>query len=75
MPCGVLLGSGGAADLIPDLLNKLDAPHRRLVILDDDPERLVRKIIDMLDKEYAGINTKELVQHWFLEDTVQNRKG
>jgi uncharacterized protein (TIGR00725 family) len=75
MPCGVLIGSGGAADLIPDLLNKLDAPHRRLVVLDDDPERLVRKIIDMLDKEYEGINTKELVQHWFLEGVAPSRKG
>jgi uncharacterized protein (TIGR00725 family) len=75
MPCGVLLGSGGAADLIPDLLNKLDAPHRKQVVLDDNPERLVKKIIDMLNKEYINIDTKALVNHWYLDAEHHKRKG
>ncbi len=66
--CGVLLGSGGTADMIPDLLAKLEPPHRNSVILDDNPERLVGKIIERLDKDYAGINTKALASCWYLDD-------
>lgn len=74
MPCGVLIGSGGTADLIEDLMSKLDAPNPELVIFDDDPERLVKRIIEMLDKEYRDINTKELAEHWFMHPTSK-RKG
>lgn len=74
MPCGVLIGSGGAADLIPALMKQLPPPAHDLVIYDDDPERLVRKIIGILDKEYADIR-KELRdhdQHWFMRETSTN---
>lgn len=71
MPCGVLTGSGGAADLIPDLMEKLGQNHRNMVILDDDPERLVKKIIDMLDEHNKGIDTAKLINQWFLEDPPQ----
>ena len=67
MPCGVLLGSGGTADLIPGLLDKLEEPHRNLIVLDDDPERLVAKIVAMLDKDFADIDTEAAANHWFLD--------
>ncbi len=67
MPCGVLLGSGGTADLIPDLLDKLEEPHRNLIVLDDDPERLVAKIVAMLDTEFADIDAVAAANHWFLD--------
>src|ERR1035437_5402559 len=35
-PCGVLLGSGGTADLIKSLMQLLEPPHQELVIYDDD---------------------------------------
>src|SRR4029079_3854064 len=41
MPCGVLIGSGGAADVIPALMKVLPPPANDLVVYDDDPERLV----------------------------------
>lgn len=68
MPCGVLTGSGGAADLIPDLMEKLGHNHRNMVIFDDDPERLVSKIIDRLDEHNKGIDTTKLINQWFLQD-------
>lgn len=68
MPCGVLLGSGGVADAIPELMKNLEPPRRDLVVFDDNPERLVKTIIKMLDQEFKGIDTKGALAHWFLED-------
>lgn len=75
MPCGVLLGSGGAADLIPDLMKNLQAPNEKLVIFDDNPERLVAKIIAMLDEEMKGIDTKAHEQDWFMRSDKGNHTG
>ncbi len=66
MPCGVLLGSGGAADLIPDLIKQLQAPNEKLVLFDDDPERLVARVIKLLDDEMKDINTKAIEHEWFI---------
>lgn len=51
--CGVLLGSGGLADYAKTLLENIEAPGGKEVIFDIDPERLVDKIIDVLDKKYS----------------------
>lgn len=67
MPCGVLLGSGGTADEIPDLMAKLEPPNRRLVIFDDNPERLVKTIIGMLDKELEDVDMTIKKASWFLD--------
>lgn len=64
MPCGVLLGSGGTADLIPELIQRLETPRRKLVVMDDNPEKLVAKIIAMLDEDLKDINTDDLVTKW-----------
>lgn len=68
-PCGILIGSGGTADEIPGLMEVLEPPHKSLVIFDDDPDRLVQRIIDILDEKYADI--KEHLgddEHWFLRN-------
>src|SRR6185312_12089620 len=66
-PCGVLLGTGGTADLIPQLLQTLDPPEGDLIILDDDPRRLVKKLIAILDEKYADIREElKRDQHWYL---------
>jgi uncharacterized protein (TIGR00725 family) len=75
MPCGFLLGSGGTADIIPDLMEKLEPPHRSLVIFDDDPERLVRKVIEKLDELNKDIDTVSLASQWFLDDETKHRRG
>lgn len=50
---GVLLGSGGLADYIPELVTKLEAPGTKDIIYDTDPARLVEKVIVALDKKYG----------------------
>ena len=50
--CGVLLGSGGLADYLPTLLQNIESPGAKNVIYDNDPERLVKKIIKALDERY-----------------------
>jgi uncharacterized protein (TIGR00725 family) len=67
-PCGVLTGSGGTADQIPKLLEALEAPDNSLVVYDDDPDRLVKRIIDILDEKFADIrhHLKNHDDHWFL---------
>jgi uncharacterized protein (TIGR00725 family) len=51
---GVLLGSGGLADYIPTLLQNIEAPGTKNIIYDNNPERLVAKIIKVLDAKYAN---------------------
>lgn len=71
MPCGVLLGSGGTADMIQDLMDTLEPPNRKMVIYDDNPERLVAKIVAMLDEEFKDINLKDELARWYLEDDIK----
>jgi uncharacterized protein (TIGR00725 family) len=66
-PCGVLLGSGGTADLIPSLM-ELDPSYSDMVIYDNDPEKLVQRMVELLDKRYADIHDqlKNHDEHWYL---------
>lgn len=49
-PIGVLLGSGGTADLIKDITRR---PHRRgeKIIYDKNPKRLVQKLIQQIKRK------------------------
>jgi len=51
--CAVLLGSGGLADYVPTLIEKIEAPGAKDIIFDTDPGRLVDKVIKALDEKYA----------------------
>lgn len=51
--CGVLLGSGGLADYVTVLLQNVPAPGARDVIYDTDPAKLIKKVVEALDKKYA----------------------
>lgn len=68
-PCGILIGSGGTADQIPKLVEALELPEDSLVIYDDDPDRLVKRITDILDEKYADIRDQLEAdgEHWFLK--------
>ncbi len=76
-PCGVLIGSGGTADLIPALLKTLEPPHDELVIYDDNPQRLIDRIIKIIDKEYVDIKEHLALrdEYWFLEKPKLPRAG
>ena len=67
-PCGVLIGSGGTADLIPALMKTLEPPDGDLVLYDDDPIRLVKRIVELLDEKYEDIRDQlaNFDQSWFL---------
>jgi len=74
MPCGILVGSGGAADAIPELMKVLPPPYASRVIYDSDPVSLVKKIVAILDAEYKDIRDefKHHDNHWFLRETSTN---
>ncbi|HVV67367.1 MAG TPA: hypothetical protein VHB72_04885 [Candidatus Saccharimonadales bacterium] len=76
-PCGILTGSGGTADEIPKLVEALELPDDSLVVYDDNPGRLVKKIIAILDEKNADIAEmlKHHDQHWFLGGPPYKRKG
>ena len=77
-PCGILTGSGGTADEIPKLVDALELPDESIVIYDDDPARLVKRIVETLDEKYADIHTmlKQHNQEWFLGDMPRkHRRG
>lgn len=51
--CGVLLGSGGLADFIPKLVESIEAPGVKEIIYDNDPVRLLDKVIAALNHKYS----------------------
>ena len=51
--CGVLLGSGGLADFIPMLVERIPTPGAAQIIYDTDPKRLVKQVIEALDRKFA----------------------
>ncbi len=53
--CAVLLGTGGAADFIPAIIERLPIPEHSHVIYDTDPNRIVEQVVGFLDKLYADI--------------------
>lgn len=58
--CAVLLGSGGLADFLPTLVEKIPTPHSKDIIYDTDPARIVERVIAELDRQYADF--KEMIR-------------
>lgn len=52
-PVGILMGSGGITDAIKDVL-KAAKRNRHTVIFDDNPTRLVDRLIEILDNKYSS---------------------
>jgi hypothetical protein len=52
----------------------LPPPANDLVVYDSDPDRLVAKILQILDDKYKDINDqlKYHDHHWFLRETSTN---
>lgn len=59
--CAVLLGSGGLADFIPTLVEKIPTPNGKDIIYDTDPARLVDRVIKELDIKYADF--KDMIRN------------
>lgn len=54
-PCGILISSGGTADVIPQLMEILEPPKRSLVVYDSDPAKLVAKIEAILKAKHDDL--------------------
>lgn len=53
---GVLLGSGGTADLIPQLMQTVEPTVDDYVVIGEkDPETLVKRVIAALDEKYGDL--------------------
>ncbi len=51
--CAVLLGSGGLADFIPTILDRIPVPSGTRIVYDTDPMRIVQQVVDFLDIKYG----------------------
>lgn len=67
--CGVLIGSGGLADYTKTLLENIEAPGAKDIIYHSDPDKLVKLVIDALDKKYADF------EHDGTDSQVNKRRG
>jgi uncharacterized protein (TIGR00725 family) len=68
--CGVLLGSGGSADVIESLLKVIDPHMAKNVLFDENPEALVEKVVSVLDREQADVAEQlDKEEFWYLEQS------
>ena len=72
--CGVLLGSGGLADYAATLLRFVEAPGAKDVIYDTDPARLVKKIVEVLDKRYADFTDVDYKRDTLMDPDAEPQK-
>ena len=58
-PIGILIGTGGAADMIQDIVAK---GHRGpgKIVYDSDPKKLVERVIELIKKEKTGVATNNI---------------
>ncbi len=70
MPCGVLLGSEGLADFIPELLEQLEEPAGSRIFYDTDPEKLVAKIVKVLEEENKDLDSSKLADEWMVKASI-----
>ncbi len=74
-PCGILVGSGGTADLIPELLERIKERPKGHIIIDENPENLVKKVVAFLDEEFSDIDTEDYINQWFLKASKGSHTG
>ncbi len=73
MPCGILLGSGGIADFIPRMLEELGELGKQaegLIIYDDDPARLVKKVVQVLEEKNKDIMLNRVKDEWIIKASI-----
>lgn len=65
--CGVLLGSGGLADFIPTLVERIPTPGAAQIIYDTDPKRLIKQVIKVLDEKFDSDDAADDVPSEYLK--------
>jgi uncharacterized protein (TIGR00725 family) len=73
--CAILLGSGGLADFLPTLLDRIPAPGKDQIIYDTDPDRIVVRVIEALDKKYMDFEDPSRERHEEAKSPETNRQG
>ncbi|MDQ3158741.1 MAG: hypothetical protein M3P98_01205 [bacterium] len=76
-PTGILLGSGGTADIVPQLIEVLDPHMRKFVIYESDPKTLVDRIEQVLEEEFKDLH-KEFAEgdtSWYAQRYGKKKKG
>ncbi len=48
----MLTGTGGIADAVPELLDRIDKQTGAVVLVDDDPERLVDRLVTYYHEQH-----------------------
>lgn len=68
-PCGILVGTGGTADIIPQLMEILEPPKRTLVVYDSNSAKLVAKIEAILKEKHDDLLSEFTSddQNWYLK--------
>ena len=57
--CGVVVGSGGVADFVPRLIESIAPHHRKLLVSDSNPSRIIKKVVELLDLKYSSAPLKK----------------
>lgn len=73
--CAILLGSGGLADFLPAILERVPAPGKDDIIYDTDPDRLVMRVIEALDKKYMDFDDPSKERREEAKSPETNRQG
>lgn len=76
--CAILLGSGGLADFLPALLERVPTPGlnaKEDIIYDTNPERLVMRVIEALDKKYIDFDDPTKKRRQEAKEPDTNRQG
>lgn len=75
--CGVLIGTGGLADYVPELIRNVEAPGGKDIIFETDAKRLVKKVVDALDKRYENFKDVDHGRDALLaaNELTSNRRG
>ncbi len=58
---GVVTGTGGVADHVPEVLEICDRKMEDFVVFDDDPKELIRKVVDKLKNSVRPVMEDERV--------------
>jgi len=60
---GVLTGTGGVSDAIPKILEICDRDVEDYIVFDNDPRKLVEKVVDKLKNRVGPVTEDQRVKH------------
>ncbi len=58
-PIGVLTGTGGIADAMDDILRVIEKPTGSLIVFDDDPRKLINRVLNAYNTHPVHVGERE----------------